>query len=73
MQHMSFVEGARMPGEKPILANIQGVRLDSVYIQVSVETYITPQFQEWITNSILPRISNQCDAIRIAIKNTRGN
>lgn len=73
MQHMSFVEGARTDEEKPIFANVPGIALDSVFIQVSVETYITPQFQEWLMNVVLPRISHKCDAVRIAIKNTRGN
>jgi len=77
MRHMSFIEGARESefretGELPLFTdNILSV--DSVYIQVSVETYITPKFQEWLTCTVMPRITNKCDAIRLAIKNTRGN
>jgi hypothetical protein len=75
---MSFIEGARESefretGEMPIFYSAIGQSLDSVYIQVSVETYITPKFQEWLTCTVMPRITNKCDAIRLAIKNTRGN
>ena len=74
MKHQSFIEPApRSEGELPIFSQVNGMRYDSVFIQVSVETYITKHFQEWLSNCILPRLTPKCDAVRIAITQSRGN
>jgi hypothetical protein len=73
MHHMSFVEGTRQPGEKPLFSMLTGVQLDSVFIQVTLETYLSKKFQQWLNESIFTRITPGCQAIRIAIMTERAN
>lgn len=74
--HMNFIENPlnRGPYDKGVGCALAGVHLDSVYIEVSIETFITKQFQSWLVESVyLKCVPGKCDAIRVAIMTNRGN
>lgn len=74
MKHISFIESDTLSNhEKPVGAVISGERWDSVFIEVTLDTYITKQFQDWLRESVLTKLTGSCDAVRIAIKTLRLN
>jgi hypothetical protein len=66
--HVSFVEEPdREKGERAICSPVLAEYFDSVYVQVYLETYITPRFQEWLKSCVMTRCTPDCDAVRIAV------
>lgn len=58
MRQINFIENPsnRTQADKPIGAITAGQRWDSVYIEVSLATYTTQEFRDWIDQCIIPRI-----------------
>ena len=63
----SFVEDVTEPGERPLFSSTVGEHFDSVFIQVTLENYLTPKFQEWLKSCIMTRVKPTCDAVRMVI------
>ena len=70
IRQVNFIENPanRTEYDKPIGAMCAGQRFDSVFIEVSLETYITPPFQEWLTDSVFCRLTPGA-AVRMAVIN----
>jgi hypothetical protein len=68
MRQMNFIENPshRTPADKPVGAMIAGHRWDSVFIEVSMSTYISEHFRNWLAEGVMPRIMPE-GSIRIAI------
>ena len=63
----SFIEKPqRQPGERPIFANVSGGHWNSVFIEVSQETYLTEKFSLWLRDQVFGRLRPGGD-VRIAI------
>lgn len=68
MKHASFIEAPdREKGERPIFDKTIGEHFDSVFVQVAYATYIKQQFRDWLEYSIVPRLTADCDAVRVAV------
>ena len=68
MTQMNFIENPshREALDKPIGAMTTGSRWDSVFIEVSLPTYITQHFRDWLEQSVMTRLMPN-GSIRIAI------
>lgn len=75
MRVASFIEDpARDIGERPILSPTLGEEFDSVFIQVTLPTYLSDNFQEWLKLNIFTRIHPKNHAgVRIAIVSANYN
>lgn len=62
-----FVENRTIDKDaRPLYARVSGGYWDSVLIEVSLETYITPKFTEWVKDEIFGRLRSG-GSVRIAI------
>ena len=68
MRQANFIENPshRTKADRPIMSMTTGHRWDSVFIEVSAETYFTVRFRDWVDNHVFPRIMPG-GSIRIAI------
>ncbi len=73
MKAVCFVENITEPGQELIGSMTTGKHYDAVFIQVSIEKYITKDFQDWLKTCVLTRINPTCDAVRIAITTDKFN
>lgn len=74
LRQVNFIENPanRTTHDKAVMVPTLGHKYDSVFIEVSLETYITKPFKQWLEEAVFCRLTPGA-AVRIAIISPESN